>query len=136
MHSAGGTLPMAPHDECTGFGRRHKTQAALYPAGTASVSQLRQVAGRLSGLQTPVPLLLLERLRNAGLSPEGTVLLMGACYLAIRFGAAWLFKHLTVHRGMFHSLPAALIAAEIVFLAHDCPQRHGHLVLAAGVLLG
>jgi hypothetical protein len=54
----------------------------------------------------------------------------------IRFGAAWLFKHLTVHRGMFHSLPAAVIAAEIAFLAHKSPEPHGQLVLAGGVFLG
>ena len=82
------------------------------------------------------PLLLQQRLRNAGFAPETLILFMGACYLAIRFGARWLFKHLTVHRGMFHSLPAALIAAEAVYLAHDCPGPYGRLVLAGGVLLG
>src|SRR5260370_16276631 len=83
-----------------------------------------------------VPLLLFQRLRDAGLTPEQTILLAAAVYLAIRFGAAWLFKHLTVHRGMFHSLPAAVIVAEITLLAHDCPGESGRLALAIGTLLG
>lgn len=83
-----------------------------------------------------VPLLLLRRLHHAGWSPEQTVLFAGALYLAIRFGVSWVFKHLTAHRGMFHSLPAALIAAEITFLAHNCPEAGGRLMLAGGVFLG
>jgi hypothetical protein len=83
-----------------------------------------------------VPLLLFQRLRDAGLTAEQTILLAAGIYLAIRFGAAWLFKHLTVHRGMFHSLPAAVIVADITLLAHACPEEHGRLALAGGALLG
>jgi hypothetical protein len=73
---------------------------------------------------------------NAGIGWEGAILVAVGIYLVIRFGAAWLFKHLTVHRGMFHSIPGMLIAAEIVFLVHDCPEPAGKWVLAGGVLLG
>jgi LexA-binding, inner membrane-associated putative hydrolase len=83
-----------------------------------------------------VPLLLFQRLRDAGFTGEQTILAAAVIYLAIRFGAAWLFKHLTVHRGMFHSLPAALIVAELTLLAHDCPGQLGNLALAGGALLG
>jgi hypothetical protein len=83
-----------------------------------------------------VPLLLLQRLRNTGMTQEATILLAALIYFLIRFGVAFLFKHLTVHRGMFHSLPAALIAAELVYLVQDDPQAMGRLVLAGGVLLG
>jgi hypothetical protein len=62
-----------------------------------------------------------HRLQSSELTPEKMILLMAVLYLAIRFGAAWLFKHITVHRGMFHSLPAAVIAAEIAFLL--LPER-------------
>jgi hypothetical protein len=81
-------------------------------------------------------LLLLRRWENTGLTAEGAILLAAACYLGIRFGGAWLLGHLTVHRGMFHSLPAALITAEAVFLAHDSPDFRGRAVLAGGALLG
>lgn len=83
-----------------------------------------------------VPLLLAYRLRRSGLDPEQLVLLAAVLYLVIRFGLSWVFKHLTVHRGMFHSIPAMLIAGEAVFLAHDCPDTHGRLTLAGGIMLG
>ncbi|HTU22281.1 MAG TPA: metal-dependent hydrolase [Gemmataceae bacterium] len=83
-----------------------------------------------------VPLLLAYRLRRSGLEPEQLVLLAAVVYLLIRFGLSWLFKHLTVHRGMFHSIPAMLIAGEAVFLAHDSPERYGRLTLAGGIMLG
>jgi hypothetical protein len=83
-----------------------------------------------------VPLLLTYRLRRSGLDPEQLVLLAAVLYLLIRFGLSWVFKHLTVHRGMFHSIPAMLIAGEAVFLAHDCPDRYGRLTLAGGIMLG
>jgi hypothetical protein len=83
-----------------------------------------------------VPLLLTYRLRRSGLDPEQLVLLAAVLYLLIRFGLSWVFKHLTVHRGMFHSIPAMLIAGEVVFLAHDCPEPYGRLTLAGGIMLG
>jgi hypothetical protein len=81
-------------------------------------------------------LLLLHRLRKAGMEAEEALLLASGGYLAIRFGAAWLFKRLTVHRGMFHSVPAAGIAAEVAYLVHDGPEPHGQLLLAGGAFLG
>ena len=82
------------------------------------------------------PLLLLRRLERLAESPEGAIVLGAVLYVLIRFGAAWLFKMLTVHRGMFHSLPAALIAGELAFLAHESPEANGRLILAGGVLVG
>lgn len=83
-----------------------------------------------------VPVLLASRLRRLGLEPEQLVLLAAVLYLFIRFGLSWMFKHLTVHRGMFHSIPAMLIAGEAVFLAHVSPQPYGRLTLAGGIMLG
>ena len=83
-----------------------------------------------------VPLLLTYRLRRSGLEPEQLVLFAAVGYLLIRFGLSWVFKHLTVHRGMFHSIPAMLIAGEAVYLAHDCPEQFGRLTLAGGIMLG
>jgi membrane-bound metal-dependent hydrolase YbcI (DUF457 family) len=81
-------------------------------------------------------LLLFRRMQDTGATPDGTILAAGAVYMLVRYGVAWLFKHVTVHRGMFHSLPAALIAAEIVFLAHTSPEPLGRLLLAGGVFVG
>jgi hypothetical protein len=63
-----------------------------------------------------VPLLLFERLRAMGWSNEVLVLAGAGIYFGVRFGIGNLLKKYTVHRGMFHSLPAAVIAGEIAFL--------------------
>jgi hypothetical protein len=83
-----------------------------------------------------VPLLSLERFELAGLTTEGKILWIACLYLAIRFGASWVFKHLTVHRGMFHSVPAAFIAGEAVLLLHISSDPWGAWILAGGVFLG
>jgi hypothetical protein len=87
-------------------------------------------------LAIAAPLLLLHRLENAGFTVEETILFGAATYFFVRFGLAMLFKRLTVHRGMFHSLPAAAIAAEAVYLAHQSPDQKARLALAGGMLLG
>jgi LexA-binding, inner membrane-associated putative hydrolase len=83
-----------------------------------------------------LPMLLLQRLRDQGLTREAIILCLAGCYLAMRFGAPLILGVLTVHRGMFHSIPAALIAAEIVFLAHKTDDIAGSVKLALGVLIG
>ncbi len=63
-----------------------------------------------------VPMMLAHRVMHFGLASESLVLCGAAVYLLIRFGAAKLLKLYTVHRGMFHSIPAALIFGELAFL--------------------
>ncbi|MCS6976672.1 MAG: metal-dependent hydrolase [Gemmatales bacterium] len=83
-----------------------------------------------------VPMLELHRLEHLAESREGGIALAAVLYLVIRFGLSALFKRITVHRGMFHSLPAACIAGLLAFLAHDCNETEGRLVMAGGVFLG
>jgi membrane-bound metal-dependent hydrolase YbcI (DUF457 family) len=83
-----------------------------------------------------LPMLLIQRLRETGLNREGIILCLAACYLLFRFGAPLILGALTVHRGMFHSIPAALIAAEIVFLAHKTTDVAGSVKLGLGVMIG
>ena len=66
-----------------------------------------------------VPMLMIPRWRAMEFSPESMVLLGSAVYLLVRFGIGKLLKKYTVHRGMFHSLPAALIATEVTFLVYS-----------------
>lgn len=83
-----------------------------------------------------VPMMLLDRMEQLGWAPETIVLAGGAMYLLIRFGVGWLLRHCTVHRGMFHSLPAAAIAAELTFLvcAH-ANEDIAHRIFNAGAVL-
>jgi hypothetical protein len=63
-----------------------------------------------------VPMLCLDRFHHLGW-PVETIALAGAgIYLVIRFGLGKVLKKYTVHRGMFHSIPAAAIAGEVAFL--------------------
>src|SRR5207302_8868428 len=69
-------------------------------------------------------------------SRDGAMLLAVLVYAAIRYGAANLLGSVAVHRGMFHSLPALLIAGELTFLACKFDPLPVRLLLAAGVALG
>jgi hypothetical protein len=70
-----------------------------------------------------VPMLLIDRFKQMGMSPESMVLAGGALYLFIRFGIGKLLRKFTVHRGMFHSIPALAIVGELAYLicAHENP---------------
>jgi hypothetical protein len=80
------------------------------------------------------PLLLFDRIHAATL--ERKVVLLAAVYLFIRYVLANTFKHMTVHRGMFHSIPALLISGLATFLLYHNPDVRLRLYLAGGVMLG
>lgn len=83
-----------------------------------------------------VPMLMIDRFRLWGWSMQSIALAGGAIYLFIRFGLATALKKYTVHRGMFHSLPAALIAAEAAFLICATEDLAMRYFTAGAVLLG
>lgn len=83
-----------------------------------------------------VPMMFLERLRTFGLVSELLVLIGAGSYLLIRFGLGWLLKKFTVHRGMFHSLPAAGVFCLISFLLISGEDVSLRWYKAGGVLLG
>jgi membrane-bound metal-dependent hydrolase YbcI (DUF457 family) len=83
-----------------------------------------------------VPLLLLRTLADSGLSAEETLLAAAGAYAVIRYGLANVFRHLTVHRGMFHSIPAMLVAGLVTFLAYRHPVPELRAYLALGVMVG
>lgn len=83
-----------------------------------------------------IPMFLLERFQQFGLTHEQMILATGAIYLFIRFGIGQMLKRYTVHRGMFHSLPAAILFAELAFLICGCHDLQMRYYKAGGVLLG
>lgn len=83
-----------------------------------------------------VPTLLLHRLEHLGFTVEQAIVVMGGLYLLIRFGLSRLFKRFTVHRGIYHSIPAMLVAGLLVFLTFESPDINLRLFLAGGVMLG
>ena len=83
-----------------------------------------------------VPIMLLHRFRELGLNHEQIVLATSGMYLFVRFGLAKLLAKYTVHRGMFHSLPAAFIFAGVVFLLSASGDLQIRYFKACGVFLG
>lgn len=93
---------------------------------------VRAAAGLVAAV---TPILLLPRFHAAGYSYDGTLAGMLAFYLLVRYPLVGLFKRLTVHRGMFHSIPAMLIAGLVIYLEYGGPVRN-RLLLAGGVMIG
>ncbi len=83
-----------------------------------------------------VPMLMYRRLMDAHFSDEDLFLFLGSVYLLIRYVVSRIFKHVTVHRGMFHSIPAMLIAGMLVYLAYHHPLIRTRIFLAVGVMIG
>jgi hypothetical protein len=85
-----------------------------------------------------VPMLMVDRWQQLGLAPASMALAGAATYLGIRFGVGYLLRRYTVHRGMFHSLPALAIVALLGYLvcaSADLNVRYFHSgALAAGYL--
>lgn len=83
-----------------------------------------------------IPAMMLDRFRELGLNYEQFVLAIGGMYLLVRFGVGRLISKYTVHRGMFHSIPAALIFAGATFLISKTTDLNLRYFKAAGVFLG
>jgi len=83
-----------------------------------------------------VPMMLAERLRTLGLPRETIILAGAAVYLLVRFVLAYFLKRYTVHRGMFHSIPAALVFGEIAYLLSASESTIVRLYQAGAVVLG
>ncbi len=74
---------------------------------------IRESMGFAAGI---VPMLLVERFRAIGMEHDQIVLVAAVLYFLIRFAGASLLGRFSVHRGMFHSIPAALTFAGAAFL--------------------
>jgi len=83
-----------------------------------------------------VPMLMIDRFQQMGLSHESIALAGGIIYLVIRFGLAEIFNRFTMHRGMWHSLPAAAIAGTIAFLVCSCEHIELRMFKTGAVMLG
>ena len=82
------------------------------------------------------PMLLVDRFQHIGLNYEQMVLAGGSSYLFVRFGIARLLMRYTVHRGMFHSIPALLIFTGLAFLICGSTNLHLRYFKACGVFIG
>ena len=83
-----------------------------------------------------IPLLMLDRFRALGMTHEQIFLCGAGLYIGIRFGLAEIFKRWTVHRGMWHSVPAALIASLAALWICSCDIVQFRAFKAVAVFVG
>ncbi|MEM9643807.1 MAG: metal-dependent hydrolase [Planctomycetota bacterium] len=83
-----------------------------------------------------VPVLMIERFRDMGLSNEAMALGAMLVYITIRFIVVEIFKRYTVHRGMWHSIPAACIAGLLAYLATPCVSEGVRVYKSLAVVTG
>ena len=83
-----------------------------------------------------MPMMLAGRLHGMNISHEWIVLAGAAMYLSVRFLVAAILRNLTVHRGMFHSIPAMLIFGELVYLLSAGGSDRQRLIKAIAVMIG
>ncbi|QDT69498.1 hypothetical protein MalM25_24370 [Planctomycetes bacterium MalM25] len=83
-----------------------------------------------------IPMLLVSRLRDLQLEHDVIVLTAAGLYFLIRFVAADLIGRWSVHRGMWHSIPAVLIFAGLAFLISSPTDVFERYLKAAAVGLG
>lgn len=94
---------------------------------------VREVFGVTAALS---PLLLHQQLKAWGGSDDGAMLLSVLLYISVRYGASTILGLVSVHRGMFHSVPALIIASEVAFLGYRGHSNSTRLLMAAGVAIG
>ena len=96
----------------------------------------QELFGLLAGV---APLLLVGRvLQWLHLPADREMVMLGmvVLYVVIRYGLSKVIPHFSVHRGMFHSVPAMLIAAEMAYLSYPSDSSRVKLLVGAGVALG
>ena len=94
---------------------------------------VREVMGFAAAV---TPVLLVDRFQQLGFNYEQMVLAGAVSYLFVRFGIARLLMRYTVHRGMFHSIPALLIFTGLAFLVCGSINLELRYFKAGGVFLG
>jgi membrane-bound metal-dependent hydrolase YbcI (DUF457 family) len=83
-----------------------------------------------------VPMLMVERFQKCNLSHEWMVVAAGLIYVVIRFLLAEIFRRYTVHRGMWHSIPAAAIVGMVAFLIMQSEDISLRLFKTSAVVIG
>ena len=118
---------------------------SLMAAGITAVSGLLPDLDSSSGVPVRemfnltavvVPLMLLKRMLGFGLTEDQTFAILAILYVVIRFGVSNIVRHLSVHRGMFHSIPAMVSAGGLVFLCYTHDSTLLRVYMAASAMVG
>lgn len=115
--AAGSYVFHLPLDSCVLAGGLCSLSGMLPDLDSDSGIPVRETMSVVSML---VPMLVIQRFSGLQLTSEQLVLIGAGVYFLVRFGVGSLFRKFTVHRGMWHSIPAALAAGSLAFLLCDC----------------
>jgi membrane-bound metal-dependent hydrolase YbcI (DUF457 family) len=110
------------------------TLGGLLPDLDSDKSVPNRTLFRLLGIG--VALLALQHLFETSSSLLGGAIALAGSYFFVRYFLGYVFRRLTVHRGMFHSLPAMLIAGLGIYLLYARSPEGLRLFLAGGIMLG
>lgn len=94
---------------------------------------VRETVGLVAAV---TPMLMINRFEHMHWSHERIVVAAAITYLVVRFGVAWIFKTFTVHRGMWHSIPAMFTASLLAFLLYSTENMALRIFVAGAVTLG
>lgn len=89
-----------------------------------------------SVLAAVVPASLMPWLTPERLNTEQAICFFAATYVFIRFPLSWGLKRLTVHRGIFHSIPFCLVAGLFVAVVLSGLGPRERLLLGGSVSVG
>lgn len=130
---AAGYACRLPLSTCLVAGGLCSLAGALPDLDSDSGTPVRELTAFLAAL---VPALMIPRFDQLGFNREQFVLATAIVYFTVRFGFGDLLKGCTVHRGMWHSLPAAAIAGLAAFLLVSGADLSVRLFKAGAVVLG
>ncbi|MEC8557720.1 MAG: metal-dependent hydrolase [Planctomycetota bacterium] len=122
-----------PIETCLIAGGLCSVSGMLPDLDSDSGRPLREATTLLAAL---VPMLMVDRLQRFNLSHEWMVVVAGGVYIFVRFILAEIFRRYTVHRGMWHSIPAAVTVGMVAFLVISCEDFNARLFKTSGVVLG
>lgn len=133
VYSVAGYRAGVPLEACIVAGGLCSVSGMLPDLDSDSGVPLREAVALSSAV---VPMLMVDRLQHVGYSHETMVLITGLIYVLIRFGVAEVFRRYTVHRGMWHSIPAALTSGMIAFMLCTCENMTVRLFKSLAVVIG
>ena len=133
IYGVAGYRAGVPLETCVIAGGLCSVSGMLPDLDSDSGVPLREAVALSSAI---VPMLLVDRLQRIGCTHEFMVLLTGLVYVFIRFGIAEVFRRYTVHRGMWHSIPAAITCGMIAFMLCSCESMPARLFKTLAVVIG
>ena len=119
--------------QCVLAGMLTSVAGMLPDLDSESGRPVREVFGLFAAI---TPFVLMPRLMEVCETTEELIVASMAVYFTIRHGGAWLLGYISVHRGMFHSLPAMVIATQLGFLSYQNEYIEARYFIGGGIGLG